>query len=139
MSIPKKVINLYISYALGAQLKTVNTDFTLVNCLFGSVRIWKKCYGKNVIIFGPDMSSSVHFDNKAKDILIIGEEPTKGLDDTTLTAEPKHPVNFTQSGKRFSLSLHYNGNNSFLFVNARKACQFKAKKNRNKKLSIVFR
>ena len=45
--------------------------------------------GKNVIIFGADMSSSVHIDNKEKDILILGEEPTQGLDDTTLTAEAK--------------------------------------------------
>ena len=46
-------------------------------------------FGKNVIIFGADMSSSVHFDNKKNNILIIGEGPTKGLDDTTLTAEKK--------------------------------------------------
>ena len=38
----------------------------------------------------------------------------------TLTAEAKYPINFTQSGKRFSLSLHYNGSNGFLFVNAPK-------------------
>ena len=56
---------------------------------------------ENVIIFGADMSSSVHIDNKNKDILILGEEPTQGLDDTTLTAEEKHPISFTQSGKRF--------------------------------------
>ena len=37
--------------------------------------------GKNVIIFGADMSSSVHTDNKKKDILILGKVPTQGLDD----------------------------------------------------------
>ena len=52
---------------------------------------------------------------------------TRGLDDTTLTAETKYPINFTQSGKRFVLSLHCNGSNSFLFVNATKVYQFKAK------------
>ena len=46
---------------------------------------------ENVIIFGADMSSSVHIDNKNKDILILGEEPTQGLDDTTLI-EAKYPV-----------------------------------------------
>ena len=51
--------------------------------------------GKNVIIFGADMSSSVHIDNINKDILILGEKLTQGLDDTTLTAEGKYPVNFT--------------------------------------------
>ena len=55
------------------------------------------------------MSSSVHVDNKGKDILILGEGPTQGLDDTTLRAEAKHPINFTESNRRFVLSLHYNG------------------------------
>ena len=73
------------------------------------------------------MSSSVHVDNDGKDILILGEGPTQGLDDTTLTAKAKYPISFTQSGKRFVLSLHYNGSNSFLFVNAIKVYQFNAK------------
>ena len=73
------------------------------------------------------MSSSVHVDNKKKNILILGEGPAQGLDDTTLTAEAKYPINFAQSGKRFALSLHYNGSNSFLFVNATKVYQFKEK------------
>ena len=46
------------------------------------------------------MSSSVHIDNKNKDILIVGEGPKQGLDDVTLTAETKYLVNFTQSGKK---------------------------------------
>ena len=46
-------------------------------------------FGRNVINFGVDMSSSVHAENKKKDILILGEGPTQGLDDTTLTAEKK--------------------------------------------------
>ena len=60
-------------------------------------------------------------------ILILGEGPIQGLDHTTLTAEAKYPINFTQPNKRFVLSLHYNGSNSFLFVNATKIYQFKAK------------
>ena len=47
---------------------------------------------KNVIIFGADMSSSVHVDNKAKKILILGEGATQGLDDTTLIAGTKYPT-----------------------------------------------
>ena len=83
--------------------------------------------GKNNTIFGADMSSSVHIDNKGKHILILGEGPIQGLDDTTLTAEPKYSINFTQSNRNFLfLSLHYNGRNSFLFVNATKVYQFKA-------------
>ena len=49
------------------------------------------------------------------------------LDDTTLTAEAKYPISFTQPRKRFVLSLHYNGSNSFLFVNATKIYQLKVK------------
>ena len=50
------------------------------------------------------MSSSVHIENKNKDILILGEGPTQVLDDTTLTAKAKYPINFTQPRKRFILS-----------------------------------
>ena len=83
--------------------------------------------GINVINFGADMSSSVQVGNKGNDILIFGEGTTQGLDDTTLTAKAKYPINFTQRNKRSVLSLHYNGNNSFLLVNATKIYQFKAK------------
>ena len=82
---------------------------------------------KMSLFFGADMSSSLHVDNKAKDILILGEGPTQGLDDTTLTAEVKHSIKFTQSGKKFTLNLIYNGSNSFLLANVTKVCQFKAK------------
>ena len=51
--------------------------------------------GNNVIIFGAVMGSSVHIDNKERDISILGEGPTQGLDDTTLTAETIYPINFT--------------------------------------------
>ena len=44
-------------------------------------------FGRNVIIFTVDMSSSVHIDNKNKDILILGESPAQVLDGTTLTTE----------------------------------------------------
>ena len=57
--------------------------------------------GKNVIIFVPDRSSSVHIDIKNKDILILGEETTQWLDDTTLTVEAKYSINFTQPHKQF--------------------------------------
>ena len=83
--------------------------------------------GKNVIIFGANMSSSVDVNNKGKYILILGEEPTQGLDDTTLTAKAKYTINFTQSRKRFVLRLHDSGRNSFLFVNATKVYQFRSK------------
>ena len=73
------------------------------------------------------MSSSVHTDNNNKDTLILGEGPTKELDDTTLIAQALYPISFIQPTKRFVLNLYYNGTNSFLFVNATKIYQFKAK------------
>ena len=86
--------------------------------------------GENVIIFGADMGSSVHIDNKKKDIIILCEGLTEGLDDTTLTAEAKYPINFAQSRKSFT--------NSFLFVNATKIYQFKATNSETKKIFFVL-
>ena len=64
------------------------------------------------------MNSSLPVDNKGKDILILSEVPTEGLDDTTLTA--KYPINFTQLNRRFVLSLHNYGSHSFLFADTTK-------------------
>ena len=52
------------------------------------------------------MRSSVHIGNRNNDILILGEGPTLGLDDTTLTAKAKYLINFAQPRKRFVLRLH---------------------------------
>ena len=82
---------------------------------------------KTAIIFGVDNSSSVHIDNKNKNILVLGEGQLHDLDNSTTTAEASYPISFTESGKRFVLSLHYNGSNSFLFFNATKIYQGKAK------------
>ena len=79
------------------------------------------------------MSSTVHVDNKRKVILILGIGPTRGLDDTKLTAEAKYPINFTKSNERFVLSLYFNRIDSFLFVNTTKIYQFQAKDSEIKK------
>ena len=73
-------------------------------------------FGQNVLIFGSDMSFSAHIDNEKKDILVLGIGPTQGLEHT-LTAEKMYSISFTVTKKRFCLSLHYNGANSYLFVN----------------------
>ena len=129
-------------------LRDLNTNLTLNNYLFGFVELTKNVdpakYKYSGYSVGFDsrsefsftdgnlgkchMSSSVHIDNKNKYILILGEGPAQGLDDTTSTEWAKYPVNFiTQSEKRFVLSLHYNQSNGFLFANATKIYQFKAK------------
>ena len=58
-------------------------------------------FGRNVIIFGADMSSSVHVDNKIKDILILFEGQTQGLDDAILTAVAEYSINFTEHENKF--------------------------------------
>ena len=83
-------------------------------------------FGQNVLIFGADMSSSAHIDNKKKDILVLGKGPTQGLEHT-LTAKKVYSINFNATKKKFYLSLHYNGGNSYLFINGTEIYKFKAK------------
>ena len=72
------------------------------------------------------MSSTSHIDNKKKDILILGKCPTQGLEHT-VTAEKMNSINFTEHNESFCLSLHYNGGNSYLFVNGTEMIKLKAK------------
>ena len=72
------------------------------------------------------MGSSAHIDNKKEDILVLGKGPAQGLEHT-LTAEKMYSINFTEKNKKFCLSLHYNGANSYLFVNGTEIIKFKAK------------
>ena len=71
---------------------------------------------KNIIIFGVDMTSSVHLDNKKKDILILGKGPTKVLDDTMLIEEAQYSINFSRSIRKLYLSLHYMGVRGFYLL-----------------------
>ena len=73
------------------------------------------------------MNSSIQVDNKRKDILILGIGPTQGLGEHSLTAEKMYSINFTVTNVQFCLSLHYNGENSYLFVNSIEIYKFKAK------------
>ena len=72
------------------------------------------------------MSSPIHIDNKKKDILVLGRGPKQGSE-STLTAEKMYSINFTVTRKKFCLSLHYNGANSYLFINGTEIFKFKAK------------
>ena len=62
----------------------------------------------------------------------------QGINDTTLYAEKIYSQNFTQSSKKFILSWHYNGNDSYLFVNGAQELKFKAKDDQiiNEKLCL---
>ena len=72
------------------------------------------------------MSTSIHIDNKKKDILVLGSGPTQGLE-STLTVEKIYSIDFTVTKNKFCLSLRYNGGNSYLFVNGTEIIKFKAK------------
>ena len=72
------------------------------------------------------MSSSPHIDHKGKDMLVLGKGPTQGLE-STLTAEKMYSIDFTITKKKFCLSLHYNGANSYLVVNGTEIYKFKTK------------
>ena len=106
----KKVANIYIVYELTTS-SSHDSDPTIKNCLFGAVTLTKNAdiekyiylgygigfdrrssfsfpsggFAQNVLIFGADMSSSIHIDNKKKDILVLGRGPMQGLE-STLTA-----------------------------------------------------
>ena len=146
----QNILNIYIVYELGASTSYNNP--TLKNCLFAAVTLTKNTdiekygysgygicfdrrssfsfpageFGQNVLIFSVDMSSSAHINIKKKDILVLGMGPTQGLEHT-LTAEKMYSINFIVTKEKFCLGLHYNGANSYLFVNGSEIYKFKAK------------
>ena len=83
--------------------------------------------GRNVLTFGADMSFSIHRTNIANHIYLMGDRLTQGINDTTIYSEKKYFRNFTEPNVKFVLSLHYNGNDSYLFVNGRQELKFKCK------------
>ena len=123
------IVNIYIVYELGASSSHDN-DLTIKKCLFDAVTLTKNAdtdkygysgyrigfdrksrfsfpgggFGQNVIIFGVDMSSSSHIDNKKKGILVLGKGPTQGLEHT-LTAEKTYSINFTVTRKKILFEL----------------------------------
>ena len=142
------IVKIYIVYKLG---RSITSDITLENCLFGAVELTKTLginkyfgygigfdskgsfshpsggYGKNVIIFGANLSSSVHANNRANNILALGKDFIQGVNGTTIYAEKMYSTNFTVTNKKFSLSLHYNGDSGYIFVNGKEMINFKAK------------
>ena len=92
----------------------------------GTFSIPSAGFGSNMIIFGVDMSSFTKIDNRKKDILILVDSPTQGLEHK-LTAEKMYSISFNETKEKFCLSLHYNGANSYLFANGTETHKFKAK------------
>ena len=147
------VINIYCVYKIDATASTRDDTFTVQNALFGAMEITKNadtskykykgygvCFdeggmfsmgninnGRNVLIFGVEESSLVHSNNTANNIYVMGDGIVQGINDTKLYVEKTYSQNFTQPSKTFVLSLHYNGDDSYLFVNGKQELKFKAK------------
>ena len=83
--------------------------------------------GKNVIIFGADVGNSIHGTNKTQSVLVLGHGLIQKINDTKIYAGKMCSPNFTADDKIFCLSLHYNDDNSYLFVNGKKVTKLKAK------------
>ena len=154
--INNNVVNIYIVYKIDPIASIKDTTFTIQNALFGAMQIAKnadankyyyKGYGicfdeseqfshaitnhttlaRNVIIFGADMSFSKHANNKRNNIYDMAKDYVQRINDTTIYTEKMYYRNFTYLGKKFMLSFHYNGGDSYLFVNGRQELKFKAK------------
>ena len=149
----ENLVSIYIVYKLDPISSTRDTTFTIQNALFGAMEITKNadtskykykeygiCFdeggrfstgninnGRNVLIFGVDESSVIHSNNKANNIYVMGDGIVQGINDTTLYGEKIYSQNFTQPSKKFILSLHYNGDDSYLFVNGKQELKFKCK------------
>ena len=72
------------------------------------------------------MSFSVHATNRANHIYFMRTGLTQGVNNTAIYADKSFYGIFTDFGQKFRLSLHYNGDDSFLFVNGRQELKFKA-------------
>ena len=142
----KNVVNIYIVYKVDPLASTKNKSFTVQNALFAAMQITKNatdndknnyagygiCFDErsefgHTITEGAGMGFSVHATNRANHIYLMGTGLTQGINDTTIYAEKNFYRNSTDFGKKFVLSLHYNGDNSYLFVNGRQELKFKAK------------
>ena len=147
------IINIYCVYQIEPISPGRDDTFTIQNALFGAVQITKNadtskckykgygiCFdeggnfskgninnGRNVLIFGVHENSFVHSNNKANNINVMGDLFVQGINDTTLYAEKIYSQNFTQPSTKLVLSLHYNGDDSYLFVNGKQELKFKAK------------
>ena len=89
--------------------------------------------GKSAVIFGTDIGSFLQYWYKKKRYLYSWWRTNTSIRWYHINSRTKYLINFTQLRKRYVLSLHYNGSNSFLFVNATKIYQFKAKDSEIKK------
>ena len=111
------IVNIYIVYEI-SKTYNISSCLTLENCFFRTVSLIKhgdidqykysgygirfdrkgefsfgsNGFGKNVIIFGVDMTSSIHVNNRTESILVLGKDLRQGLDNTTIYAEKLYSI-----------------------------------------------
>ena len=90
---------------------------------------------RNIIIFGVNLSTSVHTTNQKQNILILGHGLTQKVNNTAIYVEEMYSPNFRAENKTSCLSLQYNGDSSCLFVNGKK---FKAIDLKNKANQVAL-
>ena len=90
---------------------------------------------RNIILFGVNSSNSVHATNKTQHFKTFS---TQKVNNTTIYGEKMYSPNFSAENKIFCLSLHYNGKNSYLFVNGKEVTKSKARKSEIKATQLTL-
>ena len=80
-------------------------------------------------MFGVNTSNSSHSTNKTQNIYGLGKDFVQGINNITIYAEKIYKTNFTEQSKKFVLSLHYDGDNSYFFMNGSQELKFKSSVN----------
>ena len=83
-------------------------------------------FARDVVIFDVDSSSSFHSDNCKSEFLILGEGPICDINNSFGSPKKTFSINFSKRNTKICLSLHYNGDNSYLIVTGKEICKFKA-------------
>ena len=79
-----------------------------------------------------------HATNKTQVVLVLGHGLVQKINCTIIYAEKMYLPNFTVDNKIFCLSLHSNGDNSYLFVNGKEVTKFKAKNSELKRYPMCL-
>ena len=121
-------INVYCVYQLDSIASSRDTSFTIQNALFGAMQITKNatysdknnykgygiCFDERSQFGHTITENGVTYTSNGRNVLIFG-------------ADMSFSAHFTEPKVKFVLSLHYNSNDSYLFVNGRQELKFKAK------------
>ena len=140
-----------LNYGLGAQTRCPTNNFNLKSSLFGATNkvknsdkkkwvcsgygitfdgegLWNfdNDFAKNIVIFGVGKSSSYHPDNRKNNFLVLGEGLAYVINRTLVSPGKMFGINFSKADTKFCLILHYNGDNSYWFVDGKEIFKFKA-------------